>query len=175
MSLSPPPTSILPIFIPQFWRNTSEIITLEYADNNYLSYPIAQGNEKIPNLLVSGTTSLANTSVSNLTAISSILQLVNSGNLRINNTSTILAYQQGQQAFSTSFSFTLSPAFPSANYVVITSVTNPNTGRFLSVNVSNKLTTGFTLTKRAILPATSGYAIATETNQTIQWFAILLS
>lgn len=175
MSLSPPPISILPIFIPQFWRTSSEIITLDYADNNYLSYPTAQGNEKIPNLLVSGTTSLADTSVSNLTAISSLLQAVNCGNLRINNSSTILAYQSGSQAFTTTYTFFFTIPFPSTNYIVITSVTNTNTGRIISVNVTNKLTTGFTLTKRAITPATTGYAIATETNQTINWIAILLS
>ena len=64
MSSSAPPTYNVSVFIPQFWANTqSNTLTQAYADANYLKFPSGQGTETIPNLIVSGTTTLGTTTV----------------------------------------------------------------------------------------------------------------
>ena len=64
MSSSAPPSYNVGIFIPQFWANTqSNTLTQAYADANYLKFPSGQGTETIPNLIVSGTTTLGATTV----------------------------------------------------------------------------------------------------------------
>ena len=51
-----PPTSV---FIPAYWATArSETLTQEEADTRYLRFPVGQGTESIPNLIVSGTTTL---------------------------------------------------------------------------------------------------------------------
>ena len=57
------------VFIPAYWENArSEILTQEEADARYLKFPVGQGTESIPNLIVSGQTTLGITSASTLTA-----------------------------------------------------------------------------------------------------------
>jgi hypothetical protein len=57
------------VFIPAYWENArSEILTQEEADARYLKFPVGQGTESIPNLIVSGTSTLGITSASTLTA-----------------------------------------------------------------------------------------------------------
>jgi hypothetical protein len=70
MSVSTPP--IFPetsVFIPAYWaaaRGTT--LTQEEADLLYLKYPIGQGTESIPNLIVSGSSTLSAVSASSLSA-----------------------------------------------------------------------------------------------------------
>lgn len=47
------------VFIPAYWATArSEVLTQEEADTRYLKFPTGQGTESIPNLIVSGTTTL---------------------------------------------------------------------------------------------------------------------
>lgn len=47
------------VFIPAYWATArSEVLTQEEADARYLKFPTGQGTESIPNLIVSGTTTL---------------------------------------------------------------------------------------------------------------------
>lgn len=57
------------VFIPAYWASVrSEILTQEEADARYLKFPVGQGTESIPNLIVSGTSTLGITSTNALTA-----------------------------------------------------------------------------------------------------------
>jgi|MesohylFT_1024984.scaffolds.fasta_scaffold19954_2 hypothetical protein len=59
-----PPTSV---FIPAFWENArGELLTQDEADARYLKFPVGQGTESIPNLIVAGTSTLGITSASTL-------------------------------------------------------------------------------------------------------------
>ncbi len=67
MSSEAPPTYDVSIFIPSYWADqTSSGFDKTYADNHYLKFPIGQGTEYIPDLVVSGTTTLGSTSASSL-------------------------------------------------------------------------------------------------------------
>lgn len=51
------------VFIPAYWENArAGLLTQDEADLLYLKFPIGQGTESIPNLIVSGTTTLGITS-----------------------------------------------------------------------------------------------------------------
>jgi hypothetical protein len=51
------------VFIPAYWAGArSEILTQDEADLRYLKFPIGQGTENIPNLIVSGSSTLGITS-----------------------------------------------------------------------------------------------------------------
>jgi hypothetical protein len=64
MSSSAPPSYNVSVFIPSFWATANtNILTQAYADANYLKFPSGQGTESIPNLIVTGTTSLGTTTV----------------------------------------------------------------------------------------------------------------
>ena len=54
MSAELPPTEIVPIFNPTFFLGAADPFTKAVADNLYLQYPIGQGTEIIPDLVVSG-------------------------------------------------------------------------------------------------------------------------
>jgi len=57
------------VFIPAYWENArSEILTQEEADARYLKFPVGQGTESIPNLIVAGTSTLGITSTTQFTA-----------------------------------------------------------------------------------------------------------
>jgi len=59
-----PPTSV---FIPAFWENArGDLLTQDEADARYLKFPVGQGTESIPNLIVAGTSTLGITSASTL-------------------------------------------------------------------------------------------------------------
>jgi hypothetical protein len=61
------------VFIPAYWENArSEILTQDEADARYLKFPVGQGTESIPNLIVSGQTTLGITSASTLTLSNSM-------------------------------------------------------------------------------------------------------
>jgi hypothetical protein len=56
------------VFIPAYWASVrSEILTLEEADARYLKFPVGQGTESIPNLIVAGSSTLGITSTSQIT------------------------------------------------------------------------------------------------------------
>ena len=55
------------VFIPAFWASArSGILTEEDADARYLRFPVGQGTESIPNLIVSGSSTLGVVSASTL-------------------------------------------------------------------------------------------------------------
>jgi len=55
MSINPPPDQITAIFNTiDLLSSSNDAITREYADNNYLMFPLAQGTETIPNLNITG-------------------------------------------------------------------------------------------------------------------------
>ncbi len=55
MSINPPPDQISAIFNPvDLLSSANDAITREYADNNYLKFPLGQGTETIPNLNITG-------------------------------------------------------------------------------------------------------------------------
>lgn len=55
------------IFVPAFWEAArGEILTEEEADARYLRFPVGQGTESIPNLIVSGSSTLGIVSASTL-------------------------------------------------------------------------------------------------------------
>jgi len=55
------------VFIPAYWTTErSGALTQEQADALYLKFPVGQGTESIPNLIVSGTSTLGITSASTL-------------------------------------------------------------------------------------------------------------
>ena len=57
------------VFIPAYWATArAETLTQEEADARYLRFPTGQGTESIPNLIVSGTSTLGTTSTNALTA-----------------------------------------------------------------------------------------------------------
>jgi hypothetical protein len=60
MSAELPPTEIVPIFNPVFFLGAADPFTKEVADTLYLQYPIGQGTEIIPDLVVSGELQAAN-------------------------------------------------------------------------------------------------------------------
>jgi hypothetical protein len=57
------------VFIPAYWENArGELLTQDEADARYLKFPTGQGTESIPNLIVSGSSTLGTTSTNALTA-----------------------------------------------------------------------------------------------------------
>lgn len=67
MSSEAPPIYDVSIFIPSYWADQiSSGFDKAYADTHYLKFPIGQGTEYIPDLVVSGTTTLGATSASSL-------------------------------------------------------------------------------------------------------------
>ena len=61
------------VFIPAYWENArGELLTQDEADARYLKFPVGQGTESIPNLIVAGTTTLGITSASTLTLSNSM-------------------------------------------------------------------------------------------------------
>jgi hypothetical protein len=55
------------VFIPAYWENArGELLTQDEADARYLKFPVGQGTESIPNLIVAGTSTLGITSASTL-------------------------------------------------------------------------------------------------------------
>jgi hypothetical protein len=55
------------IFIPAFWSaSRGGLLTQEEADTLYLKFPVGQGTESIPNLIVSGSSTLGSVSASTL-------------------------------------------------------------------------------------------------------------
>ena len=120
MSQSIFPLLITDTFIPSLWRLPTDALTREYADLNYVKFPIAQGSETFPaNLSVSGTTNLGETN----------LQTKNSAQ----NSNHYLN-------FSDSPSTGVGAIQKSANFVV-----NPSTGTFSAsglITANGGLTTG---------------------------------
>jgi hypothetical protein len=61
------------VFIPAYWATArSETLTQEEADTRYLRFPVGQGTESIPNLIVAGTSTLGITSTNALTSTTTI-------------------------------------------------------------------------------------------------------
>lgn len=61
------------VFIPAYWEaSRTQILTQEEADARYLKFPAGQGTESIPNLIVSGSSTLGVVSASTLTASTQI-------------------------------------------------------------------------------------------------------
>jgi len=57
------------VFIPAYWATArAETLTQEEADARYLRFPTGQGTESIPNLIVSGTSTLGTTSTNALSS-----------------------------------------------------------------------------------------------------------
>jgi len=55
MASYPPPTETLPIFDAGVFTTNDSTLTIAQADARYLKFPVGQGTETIPNLVVSGT------------------------------------------------------------------------------------------------------------------------
>jgi len=82
MSINPPPDQNLPIFNPiDYLSSSTDGITREYADENYLKFPIGQGTETIPVLNVSGATALGVTTFTDVNPAYEIKYPVNSGRI----------------------------------------------------------------------------------------------
>jgi hypothetical protein len=59
------------VFIPAYWATArSDTLTQDEADTRYLRFPVGQGTESIPNLVVSGSSTLGSVSASNIVATS---------------------------------------------------------------------------------------------------------
>jgi hypothetical protein len=73
------------VFIPAYWENArGELLTQDEADARYLKFPVGQGTESIPNLIVAGTSTLGITSASTLTLSNSMNiggATINTGNM----------------------------------------------------------------------------------------------
>lgn len=66
-SSSPPLFPETDVFIPSYWRQASDnILTQDEADTRYLKFPIGQGTESIPNLIVAGSSTLGVVSTNTL-------------------------------------------------------------------------------------------------------------
>jgi hypothetical protein len=64
----PPKFPSTPVFIPAYWNTaTSGTLTQDQADARYLKFPTGQGTESIPNLIVSGSTTLGAVSATDFT------------------------------------------------------------------------------------------------------------
>lgn len=82
MSINPPPDQDLPIFNPiDYLSSSTDEITREYADENYLKFPLAQGTETIPVLNVSGTTTVGVATFNDYNPSFELEYLVNSGEI----------------------------------------------------------------------------------------------
>ena len=82
MSINPPPDQDLPIFNPiDYLSSSTDGITREYADENYLKFPIGQGTETIPVLNVSGATTIGVASFQDVNPAYEIKYPVNSGRI----------------------------------------------------------------------------------------------
>jgi hypothetical protein len=82
MSINPPPDQNLSIFNPiDYLSSSTDGITREFADNNYLKFPIAQGAETIPVLNVSGATTIGVASFEDVNPAYEIKYPVNSGRI----------------------------------------------------------------------------------------------
>jgi hypothetical protein len=69
------------VFIPAYWENArGELLTQDEADARYLKFPVGQGTESIPNLIVSGTTTLGTTSATTLSLTSTSTSALTIGN-----------------------------------------------------------------------------------------------
>jgi len=69
MASYPPPTETLPIFDAGVFTTNDSTLTISQADARYLKFPTGQGTETIPNLVVSGTSTLATTTATTLNAL----------------------------------------------------------------------------------------------------------
>ena len=58
MAVYPPPTEDLPIFDNNVFTSGNELLTVDFANNNYLKFPIAQGTETFGDLISNGTATL---------------------------------------------------------------------------------------------------------------------
>jgi len=86
MSSEIPPTFNISVYVPEYWNNQNTGFNKTYADNHYLKFPVAQGTEYLKDIIVSGTATLATTSISNLTVSGKTI----SGNIDlVNNLSTL--------------------------------------------------------------------------------------
>jgi len=65
----PPKFPSTAVFIPSYWNTaTSNTLTQDQADARYLKFPTGQGTESIPNLIVSGSSTLGAVSLTSLSA-----------------------------------------------------------------------------------------------------------
>jgi hypothetical protein len=85
MSEYKPPTETLPEFNSEVFRSVGDALTQEDADLRYLRFPIGQGNETIPNLVVQGTSQVGVLAFSDLTTYGKVDYPVNSGETRFYN------------------------------------------------------------------------------------------
>lgn len=71
------PLANSPIFIPSDWALPDKALTREYADLNYLKFPLGQGTETLPGLAVSGATTTGSlvTGTLSSTSIATPIQL----------------------------------------------------------------------------------------------------
>ena len=62
MATYPPPTYTEPlsIFNPIYFESAETLITIEYANKNYLRFPVAQGTETLQEIIVNGTATFNN-------------------------------------------------------------------------------------------------------------------
>ena len=124
MSQSIFPLLITNSFIPSLWRLSTDALTREYADLNYVKFPIAQGSETFPaDISVSGTTNLGLTNINNnslvITDGTTTNTINKSGYTTRNSTQNSSHYLN----FSDSSSTGVGAIQKSANFVV-----NPSTG-----------------------------------------------
>ena len=105
MSAYNPPIENVPIFDSALFSDTnSDTLTIPIADKRYLRFPIGQGQETIPSLIVSGTTTLnGSVAVNNNSAITL------NGNSNIQQTASTTANNLTETLFETSFGTSLSP------------------------------------------------------------------
>jgi len=171
MSISTPPTFILDIFIPYYWNIGQTEITQDYADAHYLKFPVGQGTQSIPNLTVSGTTTLANTSVSTLTASgTSNLGVTNTDNLSINSGTAIYSIQGGtisSAGYETTLTFPY--ALPSTNYQIFAQPLTATAGNFYQITFTTKTSSSILIRKQVIQPP-STTIITTADSTDLMWF-----
>jgi hypothetical protein len=89
MSEYNPPTENLPEFNSQVFRSLTDSLTFEEADLRYLRFPLGQGNETIPNLVVQGTSQVGSLAFSDLTTYGKVDYPVNSGQTRFYNNNAV--------------------------------------------------------------------------------------
>jgi hypothetical protein len=80
MSQTTKPTKNVNIYNPEYWESTGGL-DIDYANSHYLKFPIGQGTETIPNLIVSGTATLGTTTARTIDATGNITAPTFVGNL----------------------------------------------------------------------------------------------
>ena len=136
MSSEAPPTFNVSIFIPSYWADqTTSGFDKTYADNHYLKFPVGQGTEYIPDLVVSGGTTLATTSASSL----NVSGKTTTANIDLVNSSSTLDMKSGSITNLTSINGSAYPQSAGIDAVLATG--NTATNKTLNLNYTTSVAT----------------------------------